>query len=201
MNKKIRLGCILVIAFVMVVLCGCSKDCKAGCGRKASPDCSADMCDSCCAYYQGFNGCRHTEFSTSYQEEKKSRIEYEKEYMAKKAEREASEESQGTGELHETEGSDDGMNGDICYAKVCADRSLEEDELAQLMEYVETKLQENEIIYYDIAEGGNGIFISEYFGDPQGYEYWRACIDDVFQEEAIELGGQESVLHTEDYFE
>lgn len=54
-----------LIVFTMLVimaLCGCSKKCGAGCGENANPDCSAGMCDSCCAWYGGLNGCRHTEF-------------------------------------------------------------------------------------------------------------------------------------------
>ena len=61
MKKKIS---VVILGVVMMMsLCACSKECGAGCGEKASPDCSAGMCDSCCNWYAGFNGCRHTEFN------------------------------------------------------------------------------------------------------------------------------------------
>ena len=61
MKKKIS---VVILGVVMMMsLCACSKECGAGCGEKASPDCSAGMCDSCCSWYAGLNGCRHTEFN------------------------------------------------------------------------------------------------------------------------------------------
>ncbi|MFR9146935.1 MAG: hypothetical protein ACLVJ4_09920 [Mediterraneibacter sp.] len=60
MKKKISVVILGVV--MMMCLCACSKECSAGCGEKASPDCSAGMCDSCCSWYAGFNGCKHTEF-------------------------------------------------------------------------------------------------------------------------------------------
>ena len=61
MKKKIS---VVILGVVMVLcLCACSaKQCSAGCGEKANPNCSAGMCDGCCRWYAGFNGCRHTEF-------------------------------------------------------------------------------------------------------------------------------------------
>lgn len=51
--------------YLMVVLCvcaclmttGCGKKCTNGCGEKANPKCMAEMCDSCCDYWMGLNGC------------------------------------------------------------------------------------------------------------------------------------------------
>ena len=60
MKKKISI--VLLCVFVMVFMSACAKECRGGCGRKASPDCGAGMCDDCCDYYDGLNGCRHTEF-------------------------------------------------------------------------------------------------------------------------------------------
>lgn len=54
-----------LIGFTMLVIMelgGCAKKCSAGCGENANPNCSAGMCDNCCAWYSGSNGCRHTEF-------------------------------------------------------------------------------------------------------------------------------------------
>lgn len=60
MKKRIFVAVMCV--FMILSACACSKDCKAGCGEKANPKCSAGMCDSCCSYYDGLNGCMHTEF-------------------------------------------------------------------------------------------------------------------------------------------
>ncbi len=52
-----KLGLILVLLCVMLSLAACSKECKNGCGKAANPDCMADMCDRCCDYFMGLNGC------------------------------------------------------------------------------------------------------------------------------------------------
>lgn len=50
---------IVVFALCMLLaLTGCSKECANGCGKSADPDCYAEMCDSCCDYWMGLNGCR-----------------------------------------------------------------------------------------------------------------------------------------------
>lgn len=50
---------ILALASICIlsILTGCSKECANGCGRKANPDCMAEMCNDCCAYWMGLNGC------------------------------------------------------------------------------------------------------------------------------------------------
>ena len=53
--KKFTL--ILVIFCMLFVLTGCGKDCVLECGSKADSKCAADMCDDCCDYFQGLNGC------------------------------------------------------------------------------------------------------------------------------------------------
>ena len=51
---------VLIIAVLCVLLSftGCGKKCATGCGNSADPKCAAEMCDSCCDYYAGLNGCR-----------------------------------------------------------------------------------------------------------------------------------------------
>ena len=53
--KKIAL--MLVLAALLVMLSACGKKCANGCGRAANPDCMAGMCDQCCDYWMGLNGC------------------------------------------------------------------------------------------------------------------------------------------------
>lgn len=49
---------ILALALICILsITGCGKECANGCGRKANPDCMAGMCDDCCAYWMGLNGC------------------------------------------------------------------------------------------------------------------------------------------------
>lgn len=55
MKKKLAL---IFAAFALVsALSGCSKTCENGCRKAADPNCMADMCDKCCDYYMGLNGC------------------------------------------------------------------------------------------------------------------------------------------------
>ena len=52
-----------MFALIITILCmlslftGCGKECANGCGAKADPNCMADMCDDCCDYWMGLNGC------------------------------------------------------------------------------------------------------------------------------------------------
>ena len=49
---------LMIIAIICILmLTGCGKKCENGCGNAADPDCMADMCDDCCDYYMGLNGC------------------------------------------------------------------------------------------------------------------------------------------------
>lgn len=58
MSKKVKkIVCVIAIAGMMLSLTACGKDCANGCGKKADPDCMAGMCDSCCDYWMGLNGC------------------------------------------------------------------------------------------------------------------------------------------------
>lgn len=51
------------IVFIGIVLCllvslvACGKKCANGCGNAADSKCMAEMCDACCDYYMGLNGC------------------------------------------------------------------------------------------------------------------------------------------------
>lgn len=49
---------LLVVIGMLFCTTACGKKCANGCGRDANPECWADMCDYCCAYWQGLNGCR-----------------------------------------------------------------------------------------------------------------------------------------------
>lgn len=54
-GKKFAL--ILVIICMMLSLVACGKKCTNGCGNAADPQCMAGMCDRCCDYWMGLNGC------------------------------------------------------------------------------------------------------------------------------------------------
>ena len=54
-GKKFTL--ILVVICMMLALTACGKKCANGCGSAADPQCMADMCDNCCNYWCGINGC------------------------------------------------------------------------------------------------------------------------------------------------
>ncbi len=47
----------LLIVCIMLAFAGCSTKCENGCGKAADPNCMADMCDKCCDYWMGLNGC------------------------------------------------------------------------------------------------------------------------------------------------
>lgn len=55
MRKKLAL--ILAVLCLMMSLTACGAKCENGCGNAADKDCMADMCDKCCDYYMGLNGC------------------------------------------------------------------------------------------------------------------------------------------------
>lgn len=48
---------ILIVMCIMLSLTACSKKCANGCGKEADPKCMAEMCDECCEYWMGLNGC------------------------------------------------------------------------------------------------------------------------------------------------
>ena len=52
-----KLALILITICTLFSLTACSKKCENGCNNSADPDCMADMCDRCCNYYMGLNGC------------------------------------------------------------------------------------------------------------------------------------------------
>lgn len=56
MMKK-RIAILLVALCVMFSFAGCAKKCANGCGGKADSKCMAEMCDDCCDYWMGLNGC------------------------------------------------------------------------------------------------------------------------------------------------
>lgn len=56
MNIK-KFALVLVIACMLLSLTACGKKCANGCGKAADPDCMAEMCDDCCDYWMGLNGC------------------------------------------------------------------------------------------------------------------------------------------------
>lgn len=53
-----RKAVLLLITITMLLsLTGCGKKCENGCGNAADSNCMAGMCDSCCEYWMGLNGC------------------------------------------------------------------------------------------------------------------------------------------------
>lgn len=52
-----KLVVILTILGFLLVLSGCGKKCVTKCGESADTKCAAQMCDRCCGYYKGLNGC------------------------------------------------------------------------------------------------------------------------------------------------
>lgn len=59
MKKLIRLVIVSIIVTLMLTLCSAcgTKECAYGCGNDADPECKAEMCDDCCRYWCGLNGC------------------------------------------------------------------------------------------------------------------------------------------------
>ncbi len=55
--KLVALLMALLIVVVISLTAGTQK-CANGCGEKADPKCWAEMCDDCCQYWSGINGCR-----------------------------------------------------------------------------------------------------------------------------------------------
>ncbi len=56
MNVK-RFALIFVVFCLALSLAACSKKCSNGCGNAANSQCLAGMCDKCCDYWAGLNGC------------------------------------------------------------------------------------------------------------------------------------------------
>ncbi len=56
MKRKISIMMLLIM--MMFSLTACTQRCENGCGEKADSECWADMCDDCCQYWSGINGCR-----------------------------------------------------------------------------------------------------------------------------------------------
>lgn len=57
-KKTISMILIVITILAMLTMSSCGKaKCKNGCGNPADPDCMAGMCDDCCAYWCGLNGC------------------------------------------------------------------------------------------------------------------------------------------------
>lgn len=56
-QKRKRLLCVLLISCMVLSLTACGKKCENGCGQPASSKCMAGMCDNCCQYWMGLNGC------------------------------------------------------------------------------------------------------------------------------------------------
>lgn len=58
MRKKVgKFMAALLIGSCLLSLTGCAKECVTDCGNKADSQCSAEMCDTCCSYWHGLNGC------------------------------------------------------------------------------------------------------------------------------------------------
>lgn len=55
--KLKRFALILAVLCLLFSLTACSKECRNGCGEPADPDCYAEMCDKCCDWFCGLNGC------------------------------------------------------------------------------------------------------------------------------------------------
>ncbi len=51
-------GAVCIVVIVALVLgIGSKPTCSNGCGEPADPNCMAGMCDDCCDYWLGINGC------------------------------------------------------------------------------------------------------------------------------------------------
>lgn len=62
--KKFAL--ILVVICMMLSLTACGKKCANGCGNAADPECMAEMCDDCCDYWMGLNGCYKKHYDSKW---------------------------------------------------------------------------------------------------------------------------------------
>ena len=55
---KIKLfALVLAIVCMMSTLTGCGKKCSLCGENKADSKCAAEMCDDCCDFFKGLNGC------------------------------------------------------------------------------------------------------------------------------------------------
>ncbi len=54
--KKLAIVLLVIAMLVSMTACG-QKKCANGCGKTADPNCMAEMCDKCCTYWSGLNGC------------------------------------------------------------------------------------------------------------------------------------------------
>ena len=52
-----KLALIRIVICMMLFLSACATKCANGCKKEANPQCMADMCDECCEYWMGLNGC------------------------------------------------------------------------------------------------------------------------------------------------
>lgn len=58
MKKRMRrIICLSIVLCMALALMACGKECANGCGEKPNSKCMAEMCDQCCAYWLGMNGC------------------------------------------------------------------------------------------------------------------------------------------------
>lgn len=58
MKLLAKIAVIIALVFSLVAVAGCSaKECALNCGNKADSRCEAEMCDDCCDFWAGFNGC------------------------------------------------------------------------------------------------------------------------------------------------
>lgn len=48
---------IILAVIITMSLTACGKECANGCGEKPDQQCMAEMCDKCCNYWMGINGC------------------------------------------------------------------------------------------------------------------------------------------------
>ncbi|MGN0335770.1 MAG: hypothetical protein ACI4DV_08955 [Lachnospiraceae bacterium] len=56
----------LLIIFILLSLTACGEKCANGCGEAADPDCMAKMCDDCCDYWMGLNGCYANHYDSKW---------------------------------------------------------------------------------------------------------------------------------------
>lgn len=52
-----KMVCIIAVFCLILSPTACGKECANGCGESANSECMAEMCDRCCAYWMGLNGC------------------------------------------------------------------------------------------------------------------------------------------------
>ena len=56
-KRRKKIICFIAVLCMAISLTSCGKKCANGCGESANAKCMSEMCDRCCAYWMGLNGC------------------------------------------------------------------------------------------------------------------------------------------------